>query len=226
MSGIGLFLTVGAIIIVIGAMASYKTRTAMQEFWDSRVGKNVPGGIYTVFAVMVLFSLAAIFFSSRASADSKYVEMYTGLESTFKKSAFCKPEQYNDRLTSNVGFRLGFSGDSLSPYLKYQHHSCAYNQDEPTYDAFGLGADLKLYGVDRRWLSTAGIFAGVDYSDDNVVCVGREQYSTNAGGFVGLYRSSDRLFMANLKAQYHNCLRGSGIRYFGGGIELVLRVGS
>jgi len=101
--------------------------------------------------------VAATMYSCRTKAGElqtfKYAGMFVGLDYD-KNSLFCrKPVPTivsDDKWTSNVGFKLNllyaketnilFTGD-----LIYQHHSCAFNQDKPTYDAPGLNFELLYF---------------------------------------------------------------------------------
>ena len=143
MNSYGLFIIlIAVVVLVLGVIAikDWKGFTQHEKF------KNVPGGI-----IMAL-SLAAIVGFFMWSANSKaegtyfnYLEMFVGIDYDYKNQIFCqKPAPdivSDDKLTSNVGFRGNMyrSEDKKFEFnLKYQHHSCAYNQDRPTYDAAGI----------------------------------------------------------------------------------------
>ena len=94
-----------------------------------------------------------IFYSARSKADSyfNYLEMFVGVDYDFKNQVFCQkpvPEIVaDDKWTSNVGFRGNIyrsTDRKLEVNLKYQHHSCAFNQDRPTYDAGGIEITYRI----------------------------------------------------------------------------------
>ena len=69
-----------------------------------------------------------------------HTTIFAGLDSTQKVSPQCYAGDVNDRLTSNLGVQQHLVGyKDIDLYAKYQHHSCATNQDSNGYDAVGLG---------------------------------------------------------------------------------------
>ncbi|MGH1470155.1 MAG: hypothetical protein ACRBCS_03120 [Cellvibrionaceae bacterium] len=135
------------VIVVYGDIGSAK------KFWATKKGKNVFGGIAMFCGLGLLVAALSLLFSPKASAESgswfKYGEIYLGIDNTFKSSPQCKKDQYNERLTSNGGFLANIyqSYDGkFEANLKYQHHSCAFNQDDLRYDAFGIEFTYLLWG--------------------------------------------------------------------------------
>ncbi len=69
-----------------------------------------------------------------------HTTVFAGLDNTFKTSPQCYAGGVNDTLTSNLGLQQHLIGyGDVDLYAKYQHHSCATNQDSNGYDAYGLG---------------------------------------------------------------------------------------
>jgi hypothetical protein len=96
----------------------------------------------------------AVFLTTKCQADElkyfQYSSIYLGLESTNKLSPMCKQDTGpNDRLTSNGGvkFNIAQSTDNLfDSYFLYHHGSCAFSEDDKSYDSFGVM-------VEYRWFS-------------------------------------------------------------------------
>lgn len=151
---------IGAFIIcaVLIAAALYYFRVKDKDGFNSHPKfKNVPGGIYMVIAASLLFSLLLLGLSTCAHADEgkttyvNWVEMYVGLDYD-DGSVFCRDAAPSitddDQTTSNLGFRLNLVEFEKGPLLfhtnaKYSHHSCAINQDKPSYNAPGIELNLR-----------------------------------------------------------------------------------
>lgn len=164
---------VGAFILTCAAIAFgvywFKVEDK-KAFKDHPKFKNVPGGIYMVVGLAAIVGIIMLLFAGDASAGPVYkqpvkgelytvrwAEMFVGIDYD-SQSHFCRkpvPEIVDDdKWTSNVGFRLNLveyekryenSRLVFSFNGKYQHHSCAVNQDKPTYDAGGVEATLRYY---------------------------------------------------------------------------------
>lgn len=97
------------------------------------------------FPIIVASALTLMYFMiGEANAEEPryftHTTLFAGLDNTFKVSPQCYAGGVNDTLTSNLGIQqhlIGFKDVDL--YAKYQHHSCATNQDLNGYDAVGLG---------------------------------------------------------------------------------------
>ena len=61
-------------------------------------------------------------------------------------STFCVKGTGDDNLTSNFGLRQNLlkRGD-VSVTTTYTHHSCALNEDKPTYDAIGISVEWTFW---------------------------------------------------------------------------------
>lgn len=131
-----------AILIVAGLfMFTVKDKKA---FFDHPKLKNVPGGILAVIGLMLVVSLL---FGCSTYTSFNYAEMSVGVDYD-PDSLFCRdpvPDIVtDDHVTSNIELALNVfqSGDrTFDGNITYSHHSCAVNQDKPTYDAWGI--DLK-----------------------------------------------------------------------------------
>ena len=98
------------------------------------------------FPIIVAGALTLMYFMiNEATADDElryltHTTLFAGLDNTFKTSPQCYAGGVNDTLTSNLGVQQHLIGyGDVDLYAKYQHHSCATNQDSAGYDAYGLG---------------------------------------------------------------------------------------
>lgn len=77
----------------------------------------------------------------------KYTEVSLGIDHVYNgpKAAACNAEGVSERLAGNgrVSQNILVLYD-VDINIKYQHHSCALNRDELTYDAFG-------FEITKRW---------------------------------------------------------------------------
>ncbi len=128
----------------------YGSSKKAKEFWATSKGKNVRAGI--VMFVGLGVALAFLTMPSKSEAVEleyfQYGEVFLGVDNTFTSSPQCKKDQHNERLTSNGGFRfnvLRTTNKKVEVNAKYQHHSCAFNQDDLKYDALGIEIVWKLW---------------------------------------------------------------------------------
>lgn len=225
MSGAQFFI-VGIIVVVMGG-AFYSIKD-LRLFKENPKLKNVLGGILMVVALAIIFA----FWGNKANAQSisglNYVQMFVGMDYDFDNQRFCRDAApgvvVDDRLTSNVGFRANLlSMPTLRSELnaKYQHHSCAYNQDKPTYDAAGIEARVNL-------LKRLHLFIGLDYDFKNQVFCSdpNDKWTVNAGFIARLYRTQDGKSELNFNYQFHECAHGGKLpHYQGAGINFTYRIG-
>jgi len=111
-----------------------------RAFFDHPKLKNVPGGILMVVGLVVIVGLLA----GCSGSYLNYAQMSVGIDYD-PDSLFCRrpaPEIVkDDHVTSNIELALNlFESDdeTFHSNITYTHHSCAVNQDKPTYDAFGI----------------------------------------------------------------------------------------
>lgn len=143
---------VSLLVIIAGGLTIYvygSSRKA-REFWKTSSGKNVRGGII----MFVALGVVTAFFTMPSKAEAvelewfQYGEVYLGIDNTFESSPQCKKDQHNERLTSNGGFRFNIFrtlDKKVETNFKYQHHSCAFNQDDLKYDSFGIEVVWKIW---------------------------------------------------------------------------------
>lgn len=157
---------IGAIIATaaILTLVVFKSPTKAISYLKTPDGKKVLAGIawFLVFGVV----LAALSQCVKAdgqdsaaedrkeikSADSgewfAYGEVFIGVDRTTQVSPMCDEGGPDDRLTSNGGIRANVyqSADKRFEFnTKYTHHSCAFGQDNESYDAIGVEFTYRLW---------------------------------------------------------------------------------
>lgn len=119
-------------------------------------GQSVLRGIvlYVLFPAVTVFASALLFYFyivlSSPKADAAELELYLGLDTTFKTSPQCEEKSdenpWDDTITSNGGFYLWlWTYEAFNFYIPGRHHSCAFNQDSHEgFDSLGLGVAWKI----------------------------------------------------------------------------------
>lgn len=135
-----------AMLMVLGLLAyaclrAYGSPRETIEELSRPENKNVRRGILAFLVVLVGAGLAIPVKADVKGEFFAYSEVYAGIDYTLDQSPFCRDGLYDDKATSNGGFRQNlWRSDNryLHINFKYTHHSCAFNHDRPTYDAFGF----------------------------------------------------------------------------------------
>lgn len=144
MSGALLFvLTILGSVLIWGG---YKLRNEnIKEYFSGRTGLGILKGIVIVTVLAIIISLIG---GCSNVTYFNYASMYAGLEQTKNQSPMCMRGGVDDKTTSNLGFK-GNLVETLdkrgSANLKYTHHSCAFSEDDISYDAIGVEAEYKFY---------------------------------------------------------------------------------
>lgn len=112
-------------------------------------------GVLAFIGGFVLLAIVAFFVGGHAkAADFKwlqYAEVYAGVEWPIVSDSYqCNPDGPDPYTVSNGGLRLnGFVyRDFLHANLKWQHNSCAFNEDWDVRDFIGIELVIPIF--DRR----------------------------------------------------------------------------
>lgn len=130
--------------VVFGIVFYRRKINPYTYFKKDSEGQGIFAGVILVIAAFLLFILISATSQRAKSAELEYlnwVEIYFGLDQTFKLSPQCESGLISDKITSNVGFRFNALRDSERKThlnIKYTHHSCAFNIDREQYDALGF----------------------------------------------------------------------------------------
>ncbi len=118
-----------------------------KQYFSTREGRGVLTGI--ILAVVISVAVAFIFPNKvHALEYFSTAEIFVGLDQTNKVSPFCTNGVNSDKLTSNIGAELSVIrlDSGLSDIrLKYNHHSCAVNPDQNSYDSVGVTVKYVLF---------------------------------------------------------------------------------
>lgn len=167
----------------------FQTWNELKRFHSTKKGKGVILGwiLFTGFFISI-----ALLFPPRARGDEYHTEIFMGLDATFSQSPQCREGEYSDRITSNGGIRQPVGNGIFNSefYVGYLHHSCAFEEDRNSFDAFGAGLSIPM------WRFT--VLAGVDYLSKDTTLL----YTRNV--VYKLFESRDKTFKFNVKYTQHN----------------------
>lgn len=124
--------------------------TKWRAFFSTDSGRDALRGIILAPVVILAIALVLSLVTSQAKAGDWMTDasVYAGLDQTKKLSPACDAGSHDDRLTSNMGFKLGAwrsESRNVKANLKYTHHSCAIGTDDRQYDAFGVEVEWKVW---------------------------------------------------------------------------------
>ncbi len=120
-----------------------------KQYFSTKEGRGVLTGI--ILAVAISVAIAFIFPNKVAAGDYEFfstAELFVGLDQTNKVSPFCTDGANSNKLTSNIGAELSLirlSSGLSDIRLKYNHHSCAVNPDQNSYDSVGITVKYVLF---------------------------------------------------------------------------------
>lgn len=148
-----LIIVIGLVFAILGGLVLWKIGPArLSSFLRTKDGKGVAKGVILAPAIIIAIGLVMFLLTPKAQAQVipgtwfNDASVFMGIDRTKKISPQCQSGAYDDRSTSNMGFRLNvWQSPSRNIRLnsKYTHHSCALNPDRNSYDA--LGVELEWY---------------------------------------------------------------------------------
>ncbi len=161
---IALCIFVGLVILIAVALMVLRLggfKQAHEYFFRNKKGKTAWVGIAAFILVSIIGSIIALWTNKADAAEGlqvqyfNYAYLYLGAEYPFNEGASpqCQEEGPDNKWTSSGGFVVNgarFIHNRIVVDLngKYQHHSCAINEDRFLYDS--LGAELRLYFFRRK----------------------------------------------------------------------------
>lgn len=131
-------LAILAVVIIWGGFSLRKVN--LKEYFSTKTGKGILKGIILAIAFALLFAL----FPSKSEAKGwfNYAEVFAGLDYTKNTNPMCVAGEVDERSGSNIGLIFNiYKQDRFTLNSKYTHHSCAFGEDNRSYD--GLGIELK-----------------------------------------------------------------------------------
>jgi hypothetical protein len=114
------------------------------EYFKTKTGKGILKGILLAIAFAVLFALIP---DSKAQGSwFNDAEVFAGLDYTKKPNPMCIGNTIDNKSGSNLGLKLNiYRNENFSLNSKYTHHSCAFGEDDKSYDALGLELKYKFW---------------------------------------------------------------------------------
>lgn len=138
-------------VVVVFAYLAIKLRGIGKALTHlKRTGASVGIGLATILAIIIGVVLLSVYSPNAESKESEmkwftHTTLYAGVDYDHR-SIFCVKGNGDDNLTSNFGLRQNLvkKGD-ISVMATYTHHSCALNEDKPTYDAVGMSIEWTFF---------------------------------------------------------------------------------
>lgn len=132
----------------------------LPSFLRTDDGKGVAKGV--ILAPLIIIAVALLMFlaPSKSHAEIKPLNLsipgtffndagvFMGIDRTKKISPQCHAGGYDDRSTSNMGFRANIwqsPSKNVRLNAQYTHHSCAINPDRNSYDALGVQVEWLIW---------------------------------------------------------------------------------
>ena len=152
----------GSILVFITLMLIYTwfkigkpNWAGFKDYFFGKNGSESSGSgaiIGIVLAALIPFLLgvilSALSIGIAKASEVKYLtetNIFAGLEETEKLSPMCYADGADNRITSSLGVWQQLIGyHDVDLFASYQHHSCAVNRDNKSYDAFGLKVNWKI----------------------------------------------------------------------------------
>ena len=145
-----IFVAIMAGAVVAALLWKVGSPLKWRAYFATETGRGILRGILLAPALVVALAIVLSLLPGRASAGDWLTEasVYAGLDQTRKLSPMCDANLVDDRLTSNMGFRLGaWRSDSgrVKVNARYTHHSCAIGSDDRQYDALGVEVEWRVW---------------------------------------------------------------------------------
>lgn len=133
-----------AMIAIVTVWGLYSLRNEnLKAYFSTDTGKGILKGIVMALVFSALFGLAS---QVKAGTFFNYAEVIAGLEATKKSNPMCVGGTVDDRTGSNIGLRLNiYKSENFDLNLGYTHHSCAFSEDDRSYDAAGIELKYRFF---------------------------------------------------------------------------------
>jgi hypothetical protein len=135
-----LLFALGVLVVVLVWGGISLRKVNLKEYFGTKTGKGILKGIL----LAVAFSLVFVLFSSKSEAKGwfNYAEVFAGLDYTKNTNPMCVAGEVDERSGSNIGLTFNiYEQNRFTLNSKYTHHSCAFGEDNRSYD--GIGIELK-----------------------------------------------------------------------------------
>jgi hypothetical protein len=145
-----IFVAIMAVAVVIALLWKIGPPWEWRAYFATETRRGILRGIILAPALILLVALVLSFLPQRSYAGDwlTAASVYAGLDQTRKLSPMCDASLVDDRLTSNMGFRVGaWRSESrrVRVNARYTHHSCAIGSDDRQYDALGVEVEWRVW---------------------------------------------------------------------------------
>lgn len=129
------FILLVLLLLALSILVVLKKPKNIIEFFSNN--KGALKGIFLAGLFVLVFGFALE--KAIGGEWSPQVELFAGIDRTFKQSPQCETGKYNDKLTSAIGLTwVIYRNNNNYILMPYTHHSCEFNSDAKSYDAIGL----------------------------------------------------------------------------------------
>lgn len=156
-----LVIVIGFVLAVCFGLLVWKVGLKNLPFYlKTKDGKGVAKGFILAPIIIIVIGLLMFMLPGHARAEAKPLDLtipgtffndasvFMGIDRTKKISPQCHAGGYDDRSTSNMGFRVNVwqsPSKNVRFNLMYTHHSCALNPDRNSYDAIGAQVEWFIW---------------------------------------------------------------------------------
>lgn len=145
-----IFVGIVAVAVLVALRWKVGPIWTWRAYFSTEDGRKILRGIILAPGLVVAAALVLWMLPGRASAGDWLTDasVYAALDQTRKASPMCDSNTVDDRLTSNMGVRLGMwrsESRNVRVNLRYTHHSCAIGPDDRQYDALGFEVDWLVW---------------------------------------------------------------------------------
>lgn len=156
-----LLIVIGLVFAVCFGLLFWKVGLKnLPAYLKTRDGQGVAKGFILAPIIIIVIGLLMFLLPGKASAENKPLDLtipgtffndasvFMGIDRTRKQSPQCHAGGYDDRSTSNMGFRVNVwqsPSKNVRVNAQYTHHSCAINPDRNSYDALGVQVEWLIW---------------------------------------------------------------------------------
>lgn len=152
-------LFIAMVLAVVVGMILWRIPIKQLQVWaQTKGGKGVIKGVVLAPLVIVVFAVIMFLLPSPARAQFTVPgvpgtwlndgHVFAGIDYTRNQSPQCQSGGFDDRSTSNMGFKANVwqsPSKNVRFNLMYTHHSCALNPDRNSYDAIGAQVEWFIW---------------------------------------------------------------------------------
>lgn len=132
----------------------------LPSYLKTKDGKGVAKGFILAPIIIIAVGLVMFLIPGKSQASEPPLNLsipgtwfndasvFMGIDRTRKQSPQCQSGGFDDRSTSNMGFKANVwqsPSKNVRFNLMYTHHSCALNPDRNSYDAIGAQVEWFIW---------------------------------------------------------------------------------